>query len=157
VVCVRVPPLPDADVRAFLAEPSVTAALGRLDESAVEAAGGAPGTLLDGSERQGSMREARRMLDVATSGTRADLMRLAFSRGAAGARGAFSDILDELTIALHDLARDGTTGPAQNARLALGASRAIASVEQAKARAEGNVSPQLVTAWLLRQMAAVLR
>jgi DNA polymerase-3 subunit delta' len=156
VVCVRVAPLADADVRAFLADPAVVETLGKSSEDRVEAAGGAPGTLLGGPERDAPRNEARRLLEVVTAGTRADRMRFAFARGAAGARGAFSDMLDELTVALRDLAHDAS-GERGDPRLALGASRAVLHVEQAKARAEGNVNPQLVTARLLRELSGALR
>jgi len=155
VVCVRVPALPDAEVRAFLADPVVAGGLGELPADRVEAAGGAPGALIGGPQ-DGARREARRLLDVVTSGSRADRMRFAFSRGVAGARGAFSEMLDELTVALRDLAL-AATAPGGDARTALGASRAVAAVEQAKARAEGNVSPQLITARLLRELSGALR
>lgn len=163
VVTVRVPPLPDADVRAFLADPAAQAALaGRgAPEDLVRAAGGAPGTLLDSAERGAAVRDARQLLDVATRAGRADRLRFAFARGSAGARGAFSEMLDALTVALREDAAQGSAlgadGRPHDAARALAASRAVCSVEEAKARADGNVSPQLITAWLLRQIAVAYR
>ncbi|AHG91334.1 DNA polymerase III delta' subunit [Gemmatirosa kalamazoonensis] len=160
VVCVRVAPLTDTEMRAFADDEVVAGAIGKVSADRLEAAGGAPGALVAGAEQDGPRHEARRLLETVTAGTRADRMRFAFSRGAAGARGAFSDMLDELTVALHDLAREasGRPGePAPDPATALGASRAVAAVEQAKVRAEGNVSPQLVTAWLLGELTGALR
>ncbi len=159
VVCVRVGPLPDADVRAALDDPAMAAAIGgAADDERVRAAAGAPGTLV-GAESGAARKDARRLVDAVTTGTRADLLRFAFTRGVAGARGAFSDMLDELTVALHAVARDasGASSTPVDERRALGASRAIVAVEEAKARAHGNVSPQLTTARLVRQLAADLR
>jgi DNA polymerase-3 subunit delta' len=162
VACLRVAPLPDADVGAFLGDPAVQASLGGgKAEERIRLAGGAPGTLLGGGERGAAVRDARLLLEAATRGTRADRLRVAFGRGAAGARGAFSDTLDALTVALRDEAfaasAPGPDGTPRDPARAVGASRAVAWVEEAKARADGNVSPQLISAWLLREMAGALR
>jgi len=160
VACVRVRPLSDADVRAFLADPAVASALGTVSDDRVAAAGGAPGALVAAPEREAAVRDAQRALDVVTAGSRADRLRFAFGRGTAGARGQFSDMLDELTVGLRDLAQQasGATGHGPNdPRIALGASRAVTAVEQAKGRAEGNVNPQLLTAWLMRELTESLR
>lgn len=82
-------------------------------------------------------------------------MRTVLSLGAAGARGAFSDVLDALTILLHERARASTAR--DDTRAALGATRAMDVVEGAKLRASGNVSPQLLGAALVRELAEVLR
>ncbi|MGH9889287.1 MAG: hypothetical protein ACREBE_27380, partial [bacterium] len=71
-----------------------------------------------------------------------------------GARGRFSDTLDALTVLLHERARSATRSG--NERMALGASRAMAAVERAKELAYGNVSPQLLTASLLQQIAGLV-
>jgi DNA polymerase-3 subunit delta' len=165
VVSVRVPPLPPADVRAFLADPFVQGALGKGggDDDAARAPGGAPGALLGASERGAAAAEAERLLRAVLEGDRADRLRAAFVQGASKARGAYSDVLDALTVRLHALARDGaaprSAGDAEprDARRALGAARAVDAVERAKARAYGNVNPQLVTAALVRELAAALR
>ena len=173
VVSVRVPPLAAADVRAFLADPQVAAALaaagggrapdGRDDDTRVRQAGGAPGTLLGAAERGAADAEAERLLRAATEGDRADRLRAAFLQGASKARGAYSDVLDALTVRLHAMARDGAAPNGsgdprpRDARRALGAARAVDAVERAKARAYGNVNPQLVTAALVRELAEALR
>jgi DNA polymerase-3 subunit delta' len=167
VVTVRVPPVTDADVRAFLVDPAVTKGLEELGaasgsvDARVRAAAGAPGALVGGAERSAAVADARRLLDAALTGSRADRLRVAFTRGAAGARGAFSDVLDALTEQLRDLAHDAALpGPDEAPRSparALGASRAVDAVERAKERAAGNASPQLVTEGLLRELAGALR
>ena len=163
VACLRVAPLPDADVAAFLGDPVVQGALGAgasVDER-VRLAGGAPGSLVGGGERGAAVRDARLLLDAAMRGTRAERLRAAFGRGASGARGAFSDTLDALTVALRDEAfaasAPGPDGTPRDPARAVGASRAVAWVEEAKGRADGNVSPQLISAWLLREIAGALR
>lgn len=170
VVSVRVPPLAPGDVRAFLADPHVAAALaaagskgGGDDDTRVRQAGGAPGALLGAAERGAADAEAERLLRAAVEGDRADRLRAAFLQGASKARGAYSDVLDALTVRLHAMARDGASPVdsadprPRNARRALGAARAIDAVERAKARAYGNVNPQLVTAALVRELTEALR
>jgi DNA polymerase-3 subunit delta' len=160
VVCVRVPRLPEAEIRAFLADPLVDAALAKeplpksVDER-VGLAGGAPGALVGGGELGAAVAEARRLVEAAMDGTRTDRLRLAFGQGAAKARGAFSDMLDALTAELHAVARNAALRGDE--RRAMGAARAMDAVEMAKARAAGNVSPQLASYELLRAMTAVLK
>jgi DNA polymerase-3 subunit delta' len=158
VVTVRVPPVAPADVLALLQREEVQGVL-RADgvrdpvEALAERAGGAPGSLF-GGRGGAAAAAAQRLLDAVLRGGRPERLRAAFAQGAAGARGAFSDVLDALTVALRDLARDAVR---HDERRALGASRAVEAVERAKARAAGNVSPQLLTAELLRELAAELR
>jgi DNA polymerase-3 subunit delta' len=156
-------------VRAFLADARVEAALSDGDASTtppdelLRLAAGAPGALFGRRERSAAVADARRLLDAALSGTRADRLRAAFSRGAAGARGAFTDVLDALTELLRETAREAVRpdvpgGPAPaDVRRAVGASRGVDAVERAKERAAGNASPQLVTEALLRELAAGFR
>jgi len=160
VVCVRVPRLPENDMRAFLTDPLVEAALSKESPSTsvderVRLAGGAPGTLIGGAELGVAQAEARRLIEAAMDGTRTDRLRLAFGQGAAKARGAFSDMLDALTAELHAVARNAALRGDE--RRAMGAARAMDAVEMAKARAAGNVSPQLASYELLRAMTAVLK
>ncbi len=158
-VSMRVPRLTETAMRAFLRHSTVSAALDKLgvpkgEAARLDLAGGAPGALLSSGVRQPAMDEARRLLDAAVAGRRSELWRLAFFQGHRGARGAYSDLLDALTLALHDRMR----GSAEqgNTRQALAASQAIDLVEDAKLLADGNVSPQLITADLLRHLAATL-
>jgi len=77
----------------------------------------------------------------------AELYRVALRQGAAGARGAFAERLDALTVGLHARARDaiarGDTTQAQHAI------EGVTRVEQAKDMLENNVNPQLITAVVL--------
>jgi DNA polymerase III subunit delta' len=159
VVSIRVPRLAEHDVRAWLALPQVSEALDSAGapkgvERRLELAAGAPGVLLGATGQGAALEAARRLLEAAT-GPRAGRYRTAYAQGAAGARGAFSEMLDALTVLLHERTRSA----AQRGRddVALGAARAIDIVERSKAQAFGNVNPQLVSAALIRELSAVLR
>jgi phage shock protein A len=68
-------------------------------------------------------------------------------QGAAGARGAFAERLDALTVGLHARARDAIArGDDESARRAI---EGVTRVEQAKDMLENNVNPQLITAVVL--------
>jgi DNA polymerase-3 subunit delta' len=156
VVSVRVPPLAESDVRAFLSNETVANQLdcGREEiGELVQLAGGAPGRLIGRDAWQASIAHARRVLDAAVSPDRGAQFRVALAQGGAGARGKFSDMLDALTVLLHErtraAAREGDAGRAAHA------ARAIEAVERAKERANGNVNPQLLSASLIRQLATL--
>lgn len=154
VVAVRVAPLADAEVSAFLADSAVAARLdlgGDPSEDVVRLAGGAPGRLVSRDAWRAALAQAEKILEAATNPDRSPKMRVALSQGATGARGKFSDTLDALTVLLHDRARAATRKGDE--RVALGAARAIQAVEDAKEHAYHNVNPQLLTASLLRRMA----
>ena len=161
VIAVRVGPLSDADVREFLRDPAVREALDgsesvpSSDEERVRAAAGIPGLLLTGAARMEALSQARRLLSAAASGSGADRYRLAFAQGGSRARGAFTDALDALTIVLHERVEEGVRRSDRDG--ALKAARAVEVVEGAKALAQGNVSPQLVSASLLRELGEILR
>ena len=153
VVIVRVPPVSDADVRAFIATPEVRTALGKkaaADDDLLAMAGGAPGALLSATDRGAAVARARALLDAARGGPDTRL-RAAFTQGSSKARGAFSDVLDALTVLLRDDVRDAAAR-GDTAR-ALAAAKGVAFVEEAKRSAEGNIIPQLVTADLLTHLA----
>ncbi|HEY4216218.1 MAG TPA: hypothetical protein VGM67_03720 [Gemmatimonadaceae bacterium] len=157
VVTVRVPPLTDEEVRAFLADPAVAEQLDLGDRASSELvllAGGAPGRLIGQNTWQASLTQAQRMLDAAAAPDRGARLRVALGQGSTGARGKFSDILDALTVLLHERSRSAAGRGADAA--AAGAARAIEHVERAKELAYGNVNPQLITAALLRQLAPLL-
>ena len=159
VVSVRVAPLPEATVRQFLADPAVATALresgapASVDEQ-VRLAQGAPGTLLAATGLREALDQAGRLLTAATRGDTSDRLRLAFVQGSSRARGGFAQMLDALTVLLHqrvrDAVRDGDPRAANTAR-------ALEAVERAKAMATGNVNPQLVSASLMRQIGALMR
>jgi DNA polymerase-3 subunit delta' len=160
VVAIRVPRLNEPALRAFLGDQAVTSALDKLGlpkslEKRLILADGSPGKLLAAGVRQNVLEEAQRFLDTATSARRDDMMRLAFVQGQRGARGAYSDLLDAITVSLHDRLRRGAQSG--DPRAAATAARAIDFVEDAKLLADGNVNPQLITAKLLRQLAELHR
>lgn len=159
VVGVRVPRLDDAAMRAFLADPVVaeelkSASLPSKEHERLVLAQGAPGALLSTGVRKTVVDDAERFLAAATSGNRAELLKVAFLQGHSGARAGFSDTLDALTLRLYDRMKAGAeTGQS----LAAGqSSRAIDLVEEAKRLADANVSPLLITAKLLTDLASVL-
>lgn len=159
VVAVRVAPLAPAEVRDWLGEPSVEGALAKGDlpkgvEERVRLAAGAPGRLLAAQETTVAANAAQRMLEVALAGDRAKSLRLSMAQGMSGARGTFSDILDALTAALHQRARLAVER--HDDRAARNAARAVATVEESKLLAGGNVNPQLVTASLLADLSRIL-
>ena len=160
VVAVRVPRLDDAAMRAFMADPFVAEVLAKANLPKSEGerlllAQGAPGALLSTTLQKSAIDEAKRFIDAATSGNRAELMKVAFVQGHSGARAGYSDTLDALTLALYERMKAGTQR--NDERVASGASRAIEIVEEAKRLADANVSPLLVSAKLLTDLAAVLR
>ncbi len=160
VIAVRVPRLTDAEVGEFLDHEIVRA---RLDELSLPAgrderlrlAHGAPGLLLAQAATGDALDRARRILDAATGGDRAERMRAAFVQGSARARGGFADALDALTLLLNDRVRAAVER--RDATAAVNAARAADAVERAKERAAGNANPQLVTFTLLSDLEAALR
>jgi DNA polymerase-3 subunit delta' len=159
VVNVRVAPVPRRDVEAFLADPAVAEAMRRAHPRAstadlVRLANGAPGTLVAGDEREAAIESAEQLLASALSGDRSKTIRVAMAQGTSRARGRFADILDALTQLVAERARTAVTNGDE--RAAVGASRAMASIEQAKTLIPNNVSPALITAALLRDLSAEL-
>jgi DNA polymerase III subunit delta' len=157
VVSLRVPPLADDEVRAFLADPTVSSHLdmgsaARLEEL-VGLAGGAPGRLIGRAAWEAALGQARRILEAVSAPDRGARMRVAMSQGGFGARGRFSDTLDALTMLLHERSRAAVKHG--NVAQASGAARGVAVVEETKELASGNVNPQLLTASLMRQLAAL--
>jgi DNA polymerase-3 subunit delta' len=160
VVAIRVGQLTEADTRAFLEEPVVAEALDRaklpksIDER-VQLAAGAPGNLFDDDARREALLQARRILEASVAEDRAIAFRTVFAQGGSRARGAFADTLETLTVLLHERAR--LAAERSDDRGATGSARAIAAVERAKELATGNVNPQLISAWLVRDIGAALR
>jgi DNA polymerase-3 subunit delta' len=160
VVGVRVPRLDDASMRAFMADPMVAEAIAEADLPKSEGerlllAQGAPGVLLSTTVQKSAIDEARRFIDAATSGNRAEVLKVAFVQGHSGARAGYSDTLDALTLALYERMKTGTQR--NDARVASSSSRAIEIVEEAKRLADANVSPLLISAKLLTDLAATLK
>ena len=122
VVLIRVSPLNATDMRALLAHETVKARGGLPSHHDADAS-----ALLNAEGRE--------------------LYRVALRQGAAGARGAFAERLDALTVGLHARARDAIAhGDNERAQRAIDG---VTRVEQAKEMLENNVNPQLITAVLL--------
>ena len=146
-------------VKAFLADPAVAETLSRSgvpsgENERVLLAQGAPGALLSSGVRETAVSDAHRFLEAAVAGNRAELLKLAFTQGHSGARAGFSDTLDALTLALYQRMKSGAAGPDPGA--AGRAGRAIDLVQEARRLAEANVSPQLISARLITDLASVL-
>lgn len=159
VVAVRVPLVPDAAVRAFVENPDVRKALDKEGKSGtaerIRAAAGAPGRLLTGAGDAKATMQARRIIDAATSARRALVYSTALSQGVAGARGAFTDTLDALVELLGERARDALHK--KDDASAASASKAVDAVLRAQTYANGNVSPQIIAAKLIRELATTLK
>jgi DNA polymerase-3 subunit delta' len=158
VISVRVAPLGDADVKEFLSDTRVTAALDESGaptrtEERLRLASGAPGTLFAGVSRGEATAAARAFLGAVVGG-RTDYLRAALAFGGSRARGFFSDVLDALTVILRERAHDAVTQHDQ--QRALAAARAVDMVEQTKLRAAGNINPQLLGASLARDLSELL-
>lgn len=148
LVAVRVPLLPEADVRRLLELPAFAAA---LDEAGVPGgtaervrlAAGAPGTLLGADSRRDAIATAGALLRAAERTVDPpERIRAVMAVGAARSRGVFSDCLDALTVMLRDRVRAAVERGDE--RAAAGAARAVDIVQDARIRAAGNVSPQLL-------------
>ncbi len=162
VVSVRVAPMPDADVRTMMADERVSRALDAEGvppgvAERVRLAQGAPGALIGAPGRSEAESQAKKLLEAATGGpgARGEQIRFAFSQGASRARGAYMETLDSLTCLLRDRAHDAVQR--EDDDTARRASVAVQVVEQAKVHAGGNVSPNLITARLLRDLSSLLR
>ena len=159
-VAVRVAPLADDAVRAFLADPIVSEALDggsgvRFINEKTQLAAGAPGSLFGDDARGRAMAAARQLLEAATSPQLSARHAATMGIAGSGARGNFTDILDSLIVILGERMRaalhDG------NEQRALAVSRASDLVGTARLRAGGNVNPQLIASGLLRDLSVALR
>ena len=153
-VHIRVPLVDAAAVAAFLADAAVAerldkeSSIPKAEGKRIAFASGAPGRLLSGEALAEAHRNAARMLDAV--GARSDARyEVAWLTASTKARGSFADTLDALTVELHARAQGSTAG---SPRMAMAASRAIDAVEIAKERILTNVSPQLITVNLLREL-----
>jgi DNA polymerase-3 subunit delta' len=151
VVAFRVSRLSDADLRRFLGEPAVREAIGPggNDDERVRLSDGAPGRLLGHDEQAAVFARAHAFLEAAQGG-RDKWLRAAFGQGGKGARGAFSDVLDAVSVLLRERAK--TAAENGQDRAAVSAARAMRAVEEAKLAAQQNVSPQLLSARLMREL-----
>lgn len=159
VVTFRVAPVTAAEVRQFSTHESVAerlsddATLPSALQERVTFANGAPGRLLAGQMWSQAVASAKALLEAA-SGKSSARYEVAWAQAASKARGSFADTLDALSVALHDRAMTSTSRGAHPSALA--ASRAMDAVEIAKERVASNVSPQLITVNLLRELQELL-
>lgn len=158
VVAVRVPRLPDADVRAFVGDPLVRKHLDRSSSAGtserIRIAAGAPGRLLTDDDDATATISARRIMDAATGTRRSVRYSTALSQGGAGARGAFANTLEALMDLLGERVRDALHR--HDEEEAASASKAVDAVLRAQTAAGGNVSPQAITARLVRDLSTAL-
>jgi DNA polymerase-3 subunit delta' len=160
VVTVRVAPLARADVEDFLDDMAVHRRLGTTPRpEALARANGAPGELLSGESTAASFASARRLLEAAlqpaSPAGAAERIKAAARQGVAGARGSFTDTLDALTVLISLRVRQLVAeGQSRDARRS---AAAMSLVEDAKLRARGNVSPQLLGASLLQGLHRAFR
>lgn len=156
VVSVRVPLMPEKDVRELIEMPKFSAALDQTDlphsaSERVRLAAGAPGLLLGAQTRRDATSTAAALLQAADGSlSPPDRVKAVMSLGSSRSRGHFTDALDALTAMLRERAR-GALGRG-DAPAALAASRAIDVVLEARLRANGNVSPQLLASHLVREL-----
>lgn len=158
VVALRAAPLSREDVEAWLRDPAVAPWLAKLElpggvEERARLAGGAPGSLLGGA--RGEAATAASDLLAAVARGESEWVRPVFRLGASRARGFFSDVLDALVVQLHERLRDAALR--DDSRRVRALSRAIGDVDEARLRAAGNVSPQLVAASLVPSLSEALQ
>lgn len=151
VVRVRVQRVTDSVVTSFVhGELSGPESGGRMAAvSNVTRAEGCPGRLvaLEGSQRTHNTPLADALVRAAR-GKPAARYEFALAQKPFEARGAFSDMLDDLVNRLREAVRAG----GETSRLV----QAIAQVLEARAQAQGNVNPQLIAAVLTEDLAGVL-
>jgi DNA polymerase-3 subunit delta' len=159
VAPVRVAPIGDSAVKAFVEDPAVKAYLDKTDKSSaadrVRKAEGRPGALLESATDARAVIAARKILDAALSDRESAAFITALSQGAANARGAYTDTLEALITLLGERMREALHSG--DTRAASAASRAVDAALAAKQHASGNVNPQLLTSRLLRELAATLQ
>ena len=160
VVAIRVPTLSRREIDAFLDDAVVERKMARVPrDEALARMNGAPGELFAGESMAAAFAAARRILDAAlqpsTPDGTAERIKAAARQGVAGARGSFTDTLEALTHLLHARAKQMVdSGHDTDARRT---ASAVVLVEFAKAKAQGNVSPQLLGASLLSSLHRTLR
>ncbi len=153
VVPIRLSRLPDSEVRAFIAEELGTPEPEQR-EDLVRQAEGAIGKLERASSAKGDRGKAAadaRALLAALNGAATERFERALRQAPWAARGAFTGLLDALTLELVDRARAG--GDAEHVRRLTGA---LGRIEIAREEAQGNVNPQLILADLSDQLAQAL-
>lgn len=146
VVSLRLAPLPDPDVRAFLKEHLGLS--GQALETKVRQAGGAIGRAVgEGNDKAATA--ARDVLKALNGGDVAMAERL-LKQSTWAARGEFTDLLEALETELSLKAREAAgQAPGKLDRMVA----ALEKVAEARERARGNVNPQLLLAVLMMELA----
>jgi DNA polymerase III subunit delta' len=171
---IRLRPLPEQRVIEFLTnraqvDPAVAARAARLAQGSIgRALGFVPHDGADGPLEE-LRAAAKQLLEAALDRSAAPRLTAAIAQGPAGARGAFSDTLEFLTVWLRDLAAAGAGAEdavlvnadaagwlheqaRRHPRAACGVPAAIREVERTLQLAQLNINPQLALAGLLRQV-----
>ncbi len=158
-VMIRVPVLTAEASAALLAHPAFDAAVTEAGVPAgaarrLQLAAGRPGVLLAGGATADARHAATLFLDAAR-GPAVDRVAMAFRQGVSGARGAFSDRLDALSALLREETEAAVHDGRDDAARRL--TQAIVRVERAKGEAWNNLTPSLITAVLLDDLAPLLQ
>lgn len=154
VIEMRVRPLSDAEMRAFLALPQAESLVkGKQVDELVSMSRGAPGAILDAEARETARNRARLLLNAATR-DHDRFYRVIYAQGSAKARGAFSDTLDAMSELLHARSRDAAESG--DAATAAASAKAMLHVEEAKRDTERNATPQLIAFRLLSRLTETL-
>ena len=157
---IRIRPLAGSEVRAIVTHEAFARALKDAgvkasDDALVQRAFGAPGGLL-ASENDAAIRtRAAAFIDAAMAADPTRRYIVALQQGGWGARGGFSDLLDAVTVQLHESAREAVLAGDEEQAVRL--ARAVELVEDAKETTLTNVNPSLVTADLVDRLAHSLR
>lgn len=170
---VRIRPLPTAAVEQFLqkfagASPLLAQRAARLAQGSIGRAVGFLPNKKDAGPLEEVRAAARALLEASLAGTAAPRMAAALAESPAGARGAFSDTLEDLTLWLRDLAVAGAGADdvlinvdavdwlrsmaAQHPNAAAGVPAALRDVEATLQLTQLNINPQLALAGLLRKL-----
>ncbi|MGH7713456.1 MAG: hypothetical protein ACREOG_19370 [Gemmatimonadaceae bacterium] len=157
---IRVRQLTAAEARALVTHEAFAKALAGAGvkgstDTIVTRAAGAPGTILGTENDAANRARAAAIVDAATTSDPARRHLVAMQQGVWGARGGFSDVLDAITVQLHQSAREAVL--AGDAGRAARFARAVEIVEDAKETTLTNVNPSLVTADLVDRLAQSLR
>lgn len=159
VVSVRIPLVAETAVRAFVEDPTVKQHLDGSGRSTtaerVRIAAGAPGRLFGRDDHAKATMNARKIIDAATGKRPSLRYSTALAQGSTAARGAFSDTLESLVELLGERVRDAMHRKDEPAAAA--ASKAVDAVLRAQTIAGNNVSPQVITARLIRDLSETLR
>ncbi|MGQ0561894.1 MAG: DNA polymerase III subunit [Gemmatimonadota bacterium] len=178
VLPVRVRPLPIATVQQVLVESiGADAKRAKLAAQLSEGSIGRALAFLPAEDEAGALetvrQHARELLEAAAAGPPTGRLAAAHALSPAGARGAFLDLLDFLSIWVRDLAAaaegaedlivnaDARTRLSELARqlpgASTGAAEALRAIEHARGLTTFNINPQLALASLLQKIGAVIR